>query len=228
MDVVALQSHLATPVAIDVCRPCQVFWFDARESLRLSPAATLTLFRLIGESASAGPARAAGERVACPRCRQPLARTHDRQRNTAFQYLKCPAEHGRLTSFMDFLREKDFVRPLSPAQIEELKRHVSQVNCSSCGASIDLAQHSSCAHCGSALSMLDLKQAGDLVAQLRAAGDASRAVDPALPMHLERARRDVQTAFDAFEQDERWFRDASSFGLVGAGLGAVARWLNEK
>jgi len=32
-------------------------------------------------------------------------------------------------------------------------------------------------------------------------------------------------AFAAFEQEDRWFTDASSIGLVGAGLRAVARWL---
>lgn len=224
----ALDSHLGTPVTIDVCRACQVFWFDARESLRLSPGATLKLFRLIGECGASGSPPPAPSAASCPRCPSRLQRTHDRQRNTAFQYLKCPKEHGRLTSFMDFLREKDFVRPLSAAQIEELRRHVQQVHCSSCGAAIDLARQTACAHCGSPLSMLDLKQAGDLVAQLRAADTGpggGRAVDPALPMNLDRARREVTTAFAAFERDDRWFADVSSIGLVNAGLGAVARWL---
>jgi len=224
----SFDSHLGTPIVIDLCRACQVFWFDARESLRLAPGATLALFRLIGECAETATPRPAPIAASCPRCGAALERVHDRQRNTAFQYLKCPAEHGRLTSFIDFLREKDFVRPLSAAQIDELRRHVQQVQCSSCGAAIDLSHQSACAHCGSPLSMLDLKQAGDLVAQLRAAESGragARAVDPALPMHLERARREVDAAFAAFEQEERWFADASSIGLVGAGLGAVARWL---
>ena len=223
-----LDSHLGTQIAIDICRACHVFWFDARESLRLSPGATLTLFRLIGECAEAGRPTPAPATAPCPRCGVRLKPTHDRQRNTAFQYLKCPADHGRLTSFMDFLREKDFVRPLSPAQIEELRRHVQQVQCSSCGAPIDLARQVACSHCRSPLSMLDLKQAGDLVAQLRAADagrSGGRAVDPALPMARERARREVDVAFAAFEHDDRWFTDASSIGLVNAGLGAVARWL---
>ena len=38
-----------TRVDLDVCAPCQVFWFDRLESLRLTPAATLRLFQLIGE-----------------------------------------------------------------------------------------------------------------------------------------------------------------------------------
>jgi Zn-finger nucleic acid-binding protein len=44
-----LEGHLGTRVSIDVCEPCQAFWFDGRESLQLSPAATLQLFHIIGE-----------------------------------------------------------------------------------------------------------------------------------------------------------------------------------
>ena len=74
--------------------------------------------------------------------------------------------------------------------------------------------------------MLDMKQAEALVAQLQRAEDrTSQPVDPALPLELARARRDVDIAFKGFERDETWFQDASSAGLVGAGLNAVARWL---
>jgi hypothetical protein len=76
--------------------------------------------------------------------------------------------------------------------------------------------------------MLDLKQAGALVEQLRAADRADKPVDPALALNLERARREVGASFDAMERgggDAAWFRDVASGGLVGAGLSAVARWL---
>ena len=48
--------------------------------------------------------------------------------------------------------------------------------------------------------MLDLKQAGALVAELREADHAARTVDPALPLELARARREVDAAFASFEQ----------------------------
>ena len=48
-------------------------------------------------------------------------RRYDRQRHVQFRYWRCPAEHGRLTTFVEFLREKDFVRPLAPAELAELQ-----------------------------------------------------------------------------------------------------------
>jgi hypothetical protein len=227
MSALSLEGRLGRPVAIDLCARCQVIWFDRRESLQLSPAATLHLFRLIGEQAGArrGPL---GEALDCPRCGVRLKLTHDRQRNTAFQYRRCGAGHGRLITFFDFLREKDFLRPLSKEQVDELRRSIPTVDCSNCGAPIDLARGSTCAHCGSPLSMLDLKQAGALVAQLQKAADPGRAVDPALPLELLKARREVEQAFAAFEHEPAWHVDVSSGGLVGASLAALARWLSKE
>ena len=220
MDAESLPSHLAAPITIDVCLRCQALWFDDHESLQLSPAAVLTLFRLISEHAQASRAPASGE-PSCPRCglRQ--------QRATRFQYKRCARGHGRLITFVDFLREKDFIRPLTPLQIEELRRNVQVINCSNCGAPIDLTTSSSCGHCGSPLSMLDMKQAGALVAALAEASEP-RPLDPALPLRLEQARRETEASFASFEHAPGWFDDVSRGGLVAAGLGAVAQWLKQK
>ena len=228
MSTQTLTGHLGTTIVIDVCLSCQAFWFDQRESLQLSPRSTLTLFRLIGDQAGARPetppANPAGAAV-CPHCGLRLRPTQDRQRNTTFAYQRCPAGHGRFTTFYDFLREKDFIRPLSPAQIEELRRHVQAVNCANCGGPIDLVVRSTCGHCGSALTMLDLKQAEQLVEQLRRADRTGQPVDPSLPLALTRARRDVTMAFEAFERDPTWYSSVSASGLVGAGLSALNRWM---
>jgi hypothetical protein len=226
MDAEIVPSHLATPITIDVCLPCQVLWFDDHESLQLSPAAVLTLFRLISEHAQASRAPAPVE-PSCPRCGLRLLLTHDQQRATRFQYKRCARGHGRLITFVDFLREKDFIRPLTPVQIEELRRNVQVINCSNCGAPIDLTTTSSCGHCGSPLSMLDMKQAGALVAALAEASEP-RPIDPALPLRLEQARREAEAAFASFEHAPGWFDDVSRGGLVAAGLDAVARWLKQK
>jgi Zn-finger nucleic acid-binding protein len=221
-----LEGHLGTSVTIDVCLPCQVFWFDSGESLKLSPAGVLALFRMIGEHPwTARPADAS--RPACPRCDVRLFLTHDQQRNTKFEYLRCPKGHGRLTTFMNFLREKNFIKPLSPQEVEQLRQGVQTVSCSNCGAPIDLATSSTCTHCGSALSMLDMKQAGALIAELRAASPP-KAINPALPLELERARREVDAAFASFECGPSWFEEVSSSGLVGAGLSALGRWLKQQ
>ena len=214
------EARLGRSVSIDLCLECQFLWFDRGESLQLSPASTLRLFRIVGEHGARGRRPSTAER-ACPRCGARLGLAHDRQRNTRFQYWRCPAGHGRLTSFFDFLREKDFVRPLSRGQVEELRRSVEAVNCSNCGAPVELAVGSTCAHCGSPLSMLDLEQAGRLVAQLREADRTGKPVDPTLPLDMERARREVEAAFASFQKEPEWTLD------VGAGLAALARWLGK-
>jgi hypothetical protein len=227
MTAEVLEAHLGTSVTIDLCLPCQVFWFDAHESLKLAPRGVLKLFRTIGDRPPLPPAPRASHPT-CPRCRAGLLATFDQQRNTRFQYLRCPKDHGRLIAFVEFLREKAFIRPLTPQQIRELRQSVQTLNCSSCGAPIDLASETVCGHCGAALSMLDMKQAGALVAQLQEADRTGRPIDPALPLELARARREVEAAFASFEHGSSWFGDVSSGGLVSAGLSALSRWLKSR
>lgn len=220
-----LEGHLGTTVEVDVCLACQALWFDERESLQLTPRSTLRLFRLIGEQPPARRVPLVGAR--CPRCELQLMRAHDLQRNTRFEYLRCPKRHGRFITFFDFLREKNFIRPLSREQLEELRKNVQSVNCSNCGGAVDVAHHSTCSHCGSPLSVLDLSHASQLVAELQQA-DRERSINPLLGLELDRARLEVESAFAAFEQESRWFETASSAGLVGAGVSAVARWLKQR
>jgi len=218
-----LEAHGGTSIVIDTCTPCQAFWFDTHESLQLAPASTLKLFALIGEQK--GPRRAPlASTIHCPRCSLRLLDTHDLQRTTPFRYLRCPAGHGRFITFFDFLREKGFIRPLSPEQLQELRNNVQVVNCSNCGAPIDLAKGSACPHCGSPVSMLDLKQAQDVVKQLQIASQP-KAIDPALPLELARARKQVEAAFAADRANDLWWSDVSNTNLVQAGVNAVLRWL---
>jgi hypothetical protein len=225
MQEETVTAHLGRPVTIDVCQPCQSFWFDERESVSLSPGATLSLFRIIGERV-ARSSQTHADLAKCPRCHARLRQTHDMQRATRFEYLRCPNGHGRLTSFFDFLREKDFIRPLTPQQLAELRQNVQSVHCSSCGAPVTLADGDDCGHCGTALSMLDVAQAEKLVRQLQQADHRTDAgVDPSLPLDLARARRDVEVAFAEIPRDAAWFESVSSYGLVGAGFAAIARWL---
>jgi DNA-directed RNA polymerase subunit RPC12/RpoP len=224
MTIMTLEGHAGTKVDIDLCAGCQSFWFDRYESLQLTPGATLKLFTLIGEHSSGKASIAAVLR--CPRCAARLLPTHDMQRSTPFRYWRCDHEHGRFITFFDFLREKNFIRPLTPDQLEELRQNIQIVNCSNCGAPIDVAAASACTHCGSPISMLDMQQAGQLVNQLRHAAEP-RPIDPALPLNLARARREVEESFASLGSGPDWWRDASSSGLVEAGLNAVARWLKK-
>jgi hypothetical protein len=217
----ALPGHHGRTVLIDLCEPCQSFWFDAHEILQLSPEATLSLFRVIGERVNS-PQWRDGDVAKCPRCKAQLRRTRDLQRSTRFEYLKCPHDHGRLMSFFEFLKAKDFVKPLTPAQIAALRQHIQMVNCSHCGAAVDLANTAACLHCGSPLSMLDLQHAEHVVRQLRDATD--KPLDPALPLNLARARADVEAAFQGLPREREWYADVAASGLIGAGLHLVAAW----
>ena len=223
MTALTLDGHLGTKVELDLCAACQVIWFDRMESLRLSPGATLSLFRTIGERKQTSPPPL-GDPLKCPRCDLRLLLTNDRQRNTPFRYRRCAREHGRLITFFDFLREKDFVRPLSARQIAELRASVQTVNCSNCGAPIDLAQASACAHCSTPLSMLDLNQIEVMAAHLRRADEASRTIDPMLPERMKREKEAVESLFAALRADEGGARPGST-GLVEMGLRLFSNWL---
>src|SRR5882724_6600790 len=108
-----VEAVLGTTIDIDVCSRCRAFWFDPFETIHLTPAATLQLFRLIADLSADAPAH--GPIVCrCPKCGARLLPTHDRQRNTPFEYLRCDRGHGRFMHFNEFLKEKDYVRPLTP------------------------------------------------------------------------------------------------------------------
>src|SRR5215217_6698321 len=123
MEAHTLAGHNGRTVTVDLCRPCQSLWFDSYESVALTPASTLTLFRLIGDRATR-PRRSAPELAKCPRCHGRLRLTKDLQRNTRFEYLRCPNGHGRLVTFLEFLKEKQFIRALTPQQIAELRASI--------------------------------------------------------------------------------------------------------
>ena len=221
-----LGGHHGRTVTIDVCVGCQALWFDARESLSLTPASTLALFRIIGERVKR-PDKRPADLEKCPRCRGRLRATSDMQRSTRFEYLRCPNGHGRFITFYEFLREKDFIRPLTPAQIAELSRNLHSINCANCGAPVNLASGAACAHCGTELSMLDLRQAEALIAQLqKAEARANQPIDLSLPLKLAQARREVEALFAG--QPRSLTFDDVRLGLVDAGLKALARWLSDR
>jgi hypothetical protein len=222
-----LGGHMGTSVTIDVCLPCQAMWFDGRESLQLTPASTLRLFRIIGNEAAARR-HPLSSSAGCPRCALRLVPVEDMQRTTKFRYRRCPKQHGRFITFFDFLREKNFIKPLSAEQLTDLRAHVQTVNCSNCGAPIDLDKRSACEHCKSPLSMLDLNHAESIIEHLRTADSELTGVDPTLALDRLRARRQSEQAFSEISRDASWYQDAVSAGTVGAGLMALGRWLGKK
>src|SRR2546425_12797832 len=202
MTAMTLEAHLTAPVEIDVCKTCQAFWFDKYEDLKLSAGSTLKLMKLIGENSSSASAPVT-DQLRCPRCASRLLLTHDLQRTTKFTYWRCGSEHGRFIGFLDFLREKNFIRTLSPTEINELRGKIQTVNCSNCGAAINLATDSTCAHCGSPISILDMKQPQLMLNELKRAAEP-RPIDPILPLELERVKRETEHWFGPTEPTPDW------------------------
>jgi hypothetical protein len=152
-------------IALDFCFPCQVIWLDTLESLQLSPGGILEVFKALHEQRTPTRNTLPGL-LSCPRCHTRLALTHDLQHTTHFTYFRCDFSHGRLTPFFQFLLEKNFVRPVAGAELAELKAKVKIVQCSNCGAPLDLAHESACRYCGSPISILDPDAVAKTVAQL--------------------------------------------------------------
>jgi hypothetical protein len=150
----AFARRLDGHVDLDICFACQSIWFDQYESTQLSPGATIELFRLI-HAHSAPNARPISASASCPICGSHLALTHDVQRTNRFVYHRCPHDHGRFITFFHFLREKQFVRSLSGAEILRLQATVKQVKCSSCGAPVNVEKDAACTYCHAPLSILD-------------------------------------------------------------------------
>jgi hypothetical protein len=200
-------------------------WFDRWEDLALSPGAVLRLFVVINENQPA-QRNPLGTNLPCPRCRVRLLLTTDLQRSTRFQYWRCPAEHGHFMTFFQFLREKNFVRPLDAAEVERLRQNVRSVTCSSCGAPVDLNAGSACSYCRAPLSMLDARQVDTVVQELKREqgrrDEANRGpADPALFARLARDRASVEQSF-ARLGDVPFGPDFSgSGGLVEAGVAAL-------
>ena len=162
---------------LDLCFACHAIWFDQYESAQLAPGSVIDLFRVIHEH-NDQPARPLADSSRCPRCREKLALTHDIQRTNKISYYRCAAGHGRLTTFFQFLREKNFVRTLTAPEVATLKANVKQIRCSGCGAPVNLETESACAYCRAPISILDAEAVRRTLAELSAAQEHARRPDP--------------------------------------------------
>jgi hypothetical protein len=213
--VLASHGTLGT-VELDACPDCRLFWFDRAESIALAPDSVVQLFRLIGADATLSW-RTLASAFACPRCAKPLAVTHDLQRTTRFTYWRCAAGHGRLIGFSQFLREKNFVREPSRAEIEKLRATVRQIACSNCGAPLDLVRNTACTHCGSPIALIDPDGVAKALQQL--------ATKPAAPVpdadSLRRQLADAQATAVLEAMRMRDYDEPTRIDLLGAGAGVL-------
>jgi uncharacterized protein YbaR (Trm112 family) len=226
LDAQTFAGNYGTPVSIDFCYACHSLWFDSHENLRLSPKAILNLFRIIHEK-QAEQRHPLPDRMSCPRCVGPLVRTSDWQRNTQFHYFACERRHGRFITFFQFLREKNFVRSLDPKEVAELKAHFTTLNCSNCGAAVDIDKTSHCTYCRTPISMLDSRQVEKTLRELHEKADNRRTEDPLMPPALvvemlkaeAENRRQHEHLRTAATVDPLIWQGAAD--LVGVGIGML-------
>ncbi|WP_394478064.1 zf-TFIIB domain-containing protein [Roseateles sp. LYH14W] len=154
MEVHVLPGQYSGEVEIDFCFGCQGLWFDHMENLKLAPEAIVTMFKAMHQHRDARHQPLA-ERLNCPQCSGPLAQGFDIVRSGRYITHRCASRHGRFSSFSSFMIEKGFVRQLTRPEIADIAAKVGVINCSNCGAPVDLRKEDACSHCRSALSLLD-------------------------------------------------------------------------
>jgi ssDNA-binding Zn-finger/Zn-ribbon topoisomerase 1 len=150
---------------IDICYACRAIWFDHMESAQLAPGGTIELFRKIHEHRGDGY-HALPARMPCPRCHEALKLTNDIVKTGRVSYYRCGANHGRLTTFFHFLREKKFVRNLTPKELNTIKAKMAEVRCSGCGGPVDIQHDTACGYCRAPLSVLDAQAVEKALAEL--------------------------------------------------------------
>lgn len=161
MSIYQLPGHYGQQVEIDVCHDCNAIWFDQMESSKLSPDGTVALFQLINERGGASSTASSkfGQGLRCVACGDGMRLVNDRVKNTRFVYQSCSRGHGRLTTFYNFLAEKQFVRELTQQERAKLAASVQQIKCSSCAAPVNIGKTDACEYCRAPVSVFDREAA---------------------------------------------------------------------
>ena len=169
MQRLALAGHYGHNVDLDLCRSCDLVWFDGSETAQLSGPA---LLELIGQMASARalPHEMLRADPRCPRCAGRLKIAHNQSRWGRSSQLQCVRRHGAYQSFAQFLEEKGLLRPMSLVDRAKLLRDRGRIDCINCGGEIAKADER-CRWCGSIPSLLD-------VARLAHALDPHDTIEP--------------------------------------------------
>lgn len=168
------ERHGGGKLQLDLCYPCAGIWFDRFESAQLAAVAVVELFREVYAHRD-DPRRPLGSRLNCPRCPDELGLSHDLCKSGRFSYYRCPHGDGRFTPFFQFLREKQFVRDLTLAELQHVRKSIRQIRCSECGAPVDLERDTQCRYCHAPVSLLDSDAVGTAVRIWSDTGKSERA-----------------------------------------------------
>ena len=149
-----MQSVRGGTVEVDLCFHCRGIWFDPQENLKLTPASVMALFRLLHDHRDDARTPMAA-RLTGPHCRGVLTEGFDLVKSGRYVTFRCGKLHGRFSPFSSFMVEKGFVRHLTRPEFDDIAQRVAVINCTGCGAPVDVRKEHACSHCRSALSLLD-------------------------------------------------------------------------
>ena len=154
MQRLALAGHYGHNVDLDLCRSCDLVWFDGSETAQLTGPA---LLELIGQMASARalPHEMLRTDPRCPRCAGRLKIAHNQSRWGRSSQLQCVRRHGAYQSFAQFLEGKGLLRPMSLIDRAKLLRDRGRIDCINCGGEI-AKDDEQCRWCRSIPSLLDV------------------------------------------------------------------------
>ncbi|MGM9482449.1 zf-TFIIB domain-containing protein [Roseateles sp. NT4] len=222
MQLRTLPAHHGASVDIDFCFACHGIWFDHQENLKLAPEAIATVFREMHRH-QGEPRHPLKARLSCAQCRSTLVQGFDIVRSGRYITHRCPQQHGRFSSFSSFMIEKGFVRQLTRPEIADIAAKVGTINCSNCGAPVDLRKEDACSHCRSALSLLDpqaVEQALAGYAKAAAKGPTPEGVADALAMLArDRARAERESRQSGYRPE---IGSVYAVDLVAVGLGLIS------
>ncbi|MFY7905668.1 MAG: zf-TFIIB domain-containing protein [Burkholderiaceae bacterium] len=230
MSVNRFATHAGAPIELDICFTCQGLWFDKHENLKLSPDAVVELFRQLHEH-RADQHLPLANTLSCPRCPKPLTKGFDLVRTGRYITYRCAGQHGRFSPFSSFMVEKGFVRHMTRPEIDDLAQRVGAVNCTSCGAPVDVRNEHACSYCKAPLSLLDpqaVMRAMEGYAQASAnaraaAGQKSMADlgDALVALERDRSRAERERQNNRFSADDGASSNLLTVDLVAAGVSLV-------
>ncbi|NOY24303.1 MAG: hypothetical protein GXP62_00360 [Oligoflexia bacterium] len=219
-------GHYGREVALDICHHCNAIWFDKLENLGLTAGGVLALIQSM-QARYQQDRQPLPQTMPCPRCTGQLKPSKRRTNTIQYTVSACQKGHGHFITYFELLREKDCVRPLSGAKLRKLREQVSSVNCSNCGAPVDIQKTAACTHCGAPLALLDPDAMAQTLERLSAEHD--RKSNPngdtvAVDMALDRLR--TKRTFTQLDQiDHSHQHGQGGWGLVGLALDALMRAL---
>ncbi|SFG64280.1 PPIC-type PPIASE domain-containing protein [Duganella sp. CF458] len=159
MRVLDLSGHYQRRVEIDTCPHCCLVWFDDTESVRLAGAGITGFLRQIHAAMQAGGDHAHAVSLArvqsCPVCGAALKPVFNMTRFGRTSQLDCPHGHGYYQTYILYLAEKGFVRPLAWADIRSLLAAGKELFCADCGFPLPNRPVEACPACQSAVGVID-------------------------------------------------------------------------